>query len=156
LTQDMPKRDIALVPDENFHSHSPCLVAIEPVSNFILVEQYSERRDAASWTEAINAATADLPVTVRLLGSDEARGLICCAQNGLQAEHLPELFHGQRDLARPFFAALARQKEAAEKDLQQARDMTQYWQKEKEKAQAASRQPGRQKDFGWRIEAWQM
>jgi hypothetical protein len=155
LAEDMTPRDIALVPDENFHAEHPCLVAIEPVSNFILVEQYSERRDAQSWTDAINAATTDLPVTVRLLSSDEARGLIACAQTGLQAEHLPELFHGQRDLARPLMGPLGRQKESAEKDLRQARDMVQYWQNEKQKAEVAPPRPGRPVDFDWRIRSWQ-
>src|SRR5215207_220903 len=87
LAQGMPHKDIALVPDENFHGPHPCLVAIEPVSNFILVEQYSAHRDAASWTTAIQSGIADLAVTVRLLSSDQAKGLIACAEQGLQAQH---------------------------------------------------------------------
>lgn len=155
LAEGVPRRDIAVIPDEHFHGDNPCLVAIEPVSNFILVERYGERRDAQTWTDAINAATAELPVTVRLVSSDQARGLIACARTGLGAEHLPELFHGQRDLARPFMGPLGRQKEAAEKDLQHAKGMTEYWQKEKEKAEAGPPRPGRPVDFDWRIRSWQ-
>ena len=39
----MPRRSISLCEDETFHPQT-CLVAIEPVSGFILVERYSERR----------------------------------------------------------------------------------------------------------------
>jgi hypothetical protein len=155
LAASMVPKDIALVPDENFHGDSPCLVAIEPVSNFILVEQYSARRDAATWTAAITQAVADLPVTVRLLSSDQARGLLACAETGLQAEHLPELFHGQRDLARPLLGPLARQTAAAEKDEQHALEMDQYWQQEKAKAAAGPPRPGRQTDFDSRCRWWQ-
>ena len=62
LAQGMAPRAIALVPDEHFHAGPPCLVALEPVSNFILVEQYAPGRDASTWTAAIKGATADLPV----------------------------------------------------------------------------------------------
>jgi hypothetical protein len=152
LAPTMPAKDIALIPDEHFHGPSPCLVAIEPAANFILVEQYSERRDADSWTAAISAATADLPVTIRLITSDRARGLIAAA-GALQAHHLPELFHGQRDLARPLMRPLARQKQQAEKDLQHAEEMVRYWQAEQAKAAARPRS-GRPTDYAQRLQFW--
>jgi hypothetical protein len=129
----MPKRTIALTPDENFHGTHPCLVAIEPVSNFILVEQYAQHRDAETWTEAIQQATQDLPVTVVAVTGDQAKGIIACAGR-LDAHYTPELFHGQRDLARPLVAPLQRQIASAEKE-----------------AEAAPPRPGRPADFEWRI-----
>src|SRR5205807_2466836 len=42
LAQDMAPKEIALVEDETFHP-TICLVAIEPVSNFLVVEQYATR-----------------------------------------------------------------------------------------------------------------
>ena len=141
-----------MVPDENFHGRSPCLVAIEPVSNFILVEQYAEHRDADTWTKAIKDATLDLPVEIVLVPSDRASGLIACARDGLQARHLPEMFHGQRDLARPFHAALQRQKQAAQKQLEQAVDLAQQQQEEAAKAAAAPPHPGRKPDHSWWVE----
>jgi hypothetical protein len=153
LAQGMAPKDIALVADEHFHQGPPCLVAIEPASNFILVEQYAEHRDAATWTTVITAALEGLPVTVVLLTSDQAKGLICCASNGLQAQHLPEMFHGQRDLAIPFTCPLQRCKESAEKELHEAEAMLQYWRDEKAKAQA-QRRPGRPLDCDWRIEIY--
>ena len=153
LGEGLAARDIALVADEHFHADQPCLVAIEPASNFILVEQYADRRDAATWTTVITAALEGLPLTAVLLTSDQAKGLICCAGEGLQAQHLPEMFHGQRDLAAPFTGPLQRCKEAAEKELREAEEMLQYWRDEKAKAQA-QRRPGRPLDCDWRIDIY--
>jgi hypothetical protein len=122
LAEGMKHRHIALVPDENFHGPHVCLVAAEPVSNFLLVEQYATQRDEKTWTAAIEQATRGLNVTVLLLSSDQARGIIACAHNGLGAAHLPELFHGQRDLCQGVMGPLQRQKEAALKELQQAQE----------------------------------
>lgn len=38
LAQQMKPKTITLVADEHFHSDKPCLVGVEPVANFILVE----------------------------------------------------------------------------------------------------------------------
>src|SRR5262249_52814193 len=97
LAAAMTPKTIALVPDEHFHAQSPCLVALEPVSNFILVEQSAADRPAATWADAIRRATAGMALEVVLLSSDQARALLACASDELHAQHLPELFHGQRD-----------------------------------------------------------
>ena len=57
LAQQMKPRTITVVADEHFHGGKPCLVAIEPVSDFILVECYRDRRDADTWKEAIREGT---------------------------------------------------------------------------------------------------
>jgi Family of unknown function (DUF6399) len=152
LGQEMAAKDIAVVADENFHDEAPCLVAMEPVSNFLLVERYAEHRDAATWTAALQQGLEGLPVTVVLLGSDQAKGLIACAKSGLDAVHLPELFHGQRDLCRPLTGPLQRQKKAAEKELRQAEDLAQYWRDEQAKADAGPPRPGRKTDYEWRLQ----
>jgi len=41
----MPKKKISICQDETFHPDI-CLVAMEPVSNFILLEKYDKKRDA--------------------------------------------------------------------------------------------------------------
>jgi hypothetical protein len=151
LARGMAPRDIAVVADEHFHGDDPCLVACEPASNFLLVEQYAPRRDGATWSAAIGQAVADLPVAVVLLTSDQAKGLLACAEDGLQAQHLPELFHGQRDLGRPLAGPLQRHKEAAEEQLRKAEGRAQGWRDEAAAAAAAPR-PGRPKDYQWRID----
>ena len=109
-----------MVPDEHFHSGKPCLVAIEPVSGFIAVESYAEHRDAVTWTEAIQEGTRDMPVEIVQITSDLARGLICCAEKGLDAAHSPDLFHGQRDSLQPLLLPLNRPIQQAKKDLEKA------------------------------------
>ena len=118
LAQQMTPQAITLVPDEHFHAGKPCLVALEPLSGFLAVECYRDHRDADTWTDAIQEGIAGMPVEVVQLTSDRARGLLCCAEQGLQAAHSPDLFHGQRDLLGPLLLPLARPIQQAQKELQ--------------------------------------
>lgn len=111
---------IVVCPDEHFHTAHPCLVAIEPCSDFILAETYRDRRDAATWAEVLGQATADLPVRIVLSCSDEAKGLICCAQSGLGVPHAPDLFHQQRTLTGPVLSPLRRCIHQAQQELGKA------------------------------------
>ena len=74
----MSPRDITVTQDETFHDE-PCLVAIEPVSNFILVEQYAPDRQAETWKTVMNKALSGLPVTVIQSTSDEGSSLLSAA-----------------------------------------------------------------------------
>jgi Family of unknown function (DUF6399) len=120
LAQQMKPKSITIVPDEHFHSGKPCLVGLEPVAGFILVECYRDRRDANTWKEAIVEGKRGMPVEVIQLTSDLARALVCCAEKGLEAAHSPDLFHGQRDLLQPLLLPLARPVQQAEKLLEKA------------------------------------
>jgi hypothetical protein len=120
LVGQMKPRTIPLVPDEHFHAGKPCLVASEPVSNFILVECYRDRRDADTWKEAILAGTRGMPLEVIQLTSDLARALLCCAEKGFACAHCPDLWHGQRDTFGPLLLPLARPVQQAQKDLEKA------------------------------------
>ena len=124
LAKHMAPKTIALTGDENFHGPQNCLVAREPVSNFLLVECYRDRRDADTWTQAINEGLRGMPVKVVLLTSDLARGLLCCADKGLDVMHSPDLCHGQRDLLKPLLLPLTRPIQQAEKDLEKAKQHT--------------------------------
>jgi len=106
LARQMEPKTITLVPDEHFHGGKPCLVGLEPVANFILVECYRDRRDAGTWKEAIEEGTTGMPVKVVQMTSDLVRALVCCAEKGFQAMHSPDLFHGQRDLLQPVLLPL--------------------------------------------------
>ncbi len=99
LVAQMPKKKITLCQDETFHPEI-CLVAIEPVSNFIVLEEYSEKRDAASWSKAMSAALDDLPVEVIQSTSDEGTGLVKYVEKELGAHHSSDLFHGQQEITR--------------------------------------------------------
>ena len=141
LAEGMKHRHIALIPDENFHGGHVCLVAAEAASNFLFVEEYAPNRNSETWTTAIERSTTGLPVTVLLLSSDQAKAIIACAHNELGAHHLPELFHGQRDLCRPLMGPLERQKESAQKELQQAQTLLERYLAEE------SRTQGQPKDY---------
>jgi hypothetical protein len=58
----MPPRQITLCEDETSHPQI-CLVAIEPVSNFLLLEQYQPQRDATTWDRCLDEKLAGLPVS---------------------------------------------------------------------------------------------
>jgi hypothetical protein len=75
-------------------------VALEPVSNCILLEQSAEDRTAATWTQALAAACAGLPVTLVPGTSDEASALRRHIERDHQAHHSPDLFHLQHEVAR--------------------------------------------------------
>jgi hypothetical protein len=117
LAEQMPPREITLCEDETFHPQI-CLVAIEPVSNFILVEQYQPQRDAATWQQCTSTKLAALPVTVCQVTSDAAQALIAHAETCLGVHHSPDLFHVQHDTVHATSGALASQTHAACRELE--------------------------------------
>ena len=74
LAQDMPHRTLTLAEDETWQDGMR-LVALDPVSGFILVEQVAESRSSAAWTQALAQGLDGLNVTVTQGTSDEAKGL---------------------------------------------------------------------------------
>lgn len=131
LTPTMREKWITLCEDETFHP-AICSVSIEPVSNFILLEEYVENRSAQTWNEITGKALEGLPVKVIQITSDEARGLINHAQKGLGAHHSSDVFHVQQEIGRGTTGALngaikktVKRKEATSKKVegeQQAKD----------------------------------
>lgn len=86
--------------DETFPS-GICLVGIEPVSNFILLEEMAAQRDAATWAGAMDKRLSQLKVNVIQVTSDEARALVKYTEHHLNAHHSPDLFHVQQDVSKP-------------------------------------------------------
>ena len=129
-------KNIVLCPDENFHGPHICLVAIEPVSNFIVVERYAEQRDSVTWAKAINTGLDGLPVHLVCLTSDQASGLVCCAEKELEVQHQPDLMHLQCNLGKPLLLPLARPISQAEKELEKFKE------KELRLEQADQKKPG--------------
>jgi len=136
LAAGMTAKDIAICTDENFHGPHVCLVGIEPVSDFILVEAYRDRRDGTTWAKAIKEGIEGLPVRITVFTSDQAPGLIRCAEQELQVLYQPDLFHLLRDLAKPVLLPLARPIQQAEKVLHKVRQETHQLD------QAEQQQPG--------------
>ena len=146
LAAAMAPKKIAACLDENFHGAQACLVAIEPASNFVLLEAYHDRRDADTWTAALKRSLHGLAVEIIAVTSDQAKGLIACAQDGLAAQHSPDLFHGQQELTRATALALHRQTQAAPEELCHADEQVAAVQRRHQEYEQRPR-PGRPPDW---------
>jgi hypothetical protein len=143
----MTPRKITACLDENFHGTHICLVAMEPLSNFLLVEAYHDRRDALTWTTTLQQALVGLPVEVIQITSDQAQGLLACAHDGLSAHHSPDLFHVQQELTHALSLPLQRQTAAAQKEVAQAQQETQHWLQQQQQYEQGPKRPGRAPDW---------
>jgi Family of unknown function (DUF6399) len=150
LTAQMTPKRITVCEDETFHPQV-CLVSIEPVSDFILVEVYCQARDATSWTTQLTTAWEGLPVTIVQVTSDEAKGLLAHARDGLGAHHSPDLFHVQHDLSQATRLALRSQTTRAQADLDDACQQTQRWIERRDADLQGRRRPGRPPEFARHI-----
>jgi len=119
LAQQMPAKAITLCEDETFHPEI-CLVAIEPVSNFILVERYAADRKTKTWDEVVCDALNNLPVEVVQVASDEGRSLISHALKGLKVHHSPDCFHVIYEIGRGTCGALMSKIRKAENEHENA------------------------------------
>ena len=121
LAKDMPRKTITVTQDETF-TGGLCLVATEPVSNFIILEQLAQSRDQHAWNELMAPALAQLNCEVIQSTSDEAPGLLAYVEHHLEAHHSPDLFHVQHELSTAVCAPLATKERAADKALTEARE----------------------------------
>jgi len=146
----MPARTIGLCEDETFHPEV-CLVGIEPVSNFIVLERYAEGRGSAQWTAALSAALEGLPVKVHQVTSDQAKGLCHHVTQALGAQQGPDLFHVQYEISRATAAALAARLRRAEQALTEAEQALAEQQARQAAYERGPRRPGRPPDFARRL-----
>jgi Family of unknown function (DUF6399) len=151
LAPDMARQEIALAEDETYHPDIG-LVALEPVSGFLLLEQYAARRDAATWTAAVQQALTGLPVTVVQAVGDEAKGLLAHAQQGLGVPHSPDLFHVQHECSRGTGAVLAAQTRQAQQYLEQTLQQRAQALLARQQAATSPRGPGRPIDHERRVQ----
>lgn len=144
LAKDMPRKAITVTKDETF-TGGLCLVAIEPVSNFIILEQLAQSRDQASWNDLMAPALAQLNCQVIQSTSDEAPGLLAYVEHYLEAHHSPDLFHVQHELSKAVCAPLGTKERAADKALTEATERLEQIQDRLENAtdQPEKRGPGR-------------
>ena len=154
LAESMPHKDITVCQDETFHPET-CLVAIEPVSNFILLEKYAQSRKASEWTKAMEEATCGLPISIVQSTSDEGKGILHHVKNDLGVQHTPDVFHVQHEIVKGTSAVLAGKKKKAEKRLMQATEEGDRLVREKEVYWQTPHGPGRPPQFDTRIEASQ-
>ena len=152
LAAVMPEKKISVAEDETFPSGT-CLVAIEPVSNFILLERLTNDRKTVTWNKHMQEALSDLPVKVIQCVSDEGKSLLKHAAEGLGAHHSPDLFHIQHDLTKAASAQLQLRVKRAEENLkkQQGKVVAEVTRKDRVK-QLDVKPRGRPPEFETRIE----
>jgi hypothetical protein len=118
LASQMSPREITVCQDETFHPQT-CLVAMEPLSNFILLEEYAANRTSETWGACMRDATQDMAVTIVQSTSDEGRSLVKHCRVGLGAHHSPDLFHIQKDVSHAFGGKTNGAVKRAETELRQ-------------------------------------
>src|SRR5262244_1146309 len=121
LAHEMPRKAITLTQDETW-TGGLCLVGIEPVSNYIVLEQAAQARDHDTWQACMEPALAGLNCQVIQSTSDEAPGLLAYVEQHLRAHHSPDLFHVQQELSKAVAAPLAVKQRAAAKAVAQAEE----------------------------------
>jgi hypothetical protein len=88
---------------------------MEPVSNYLLLEQAAQARDQDTWQAHMEQALAGLNCRVIQSTSDEAPGLLAYVAHHLGAHHSPDLFHVQHELSKAVSAPMAVKQRAAAK-----------------------------------------
>jgi hypothetical protein len=97
--EEMVSKKVTVCQDETLHPEI-CLVAIEPVSNFILFEKYAASRKAKEWAIALKEASGELPIEVVHSTRDEERGILHHVKEDPGAHHSPDVFHVNMELLR--------------------------------------------------------
>lgn len=121
LARDMPAKAITLAKDETF-TGGLCLVAMEPKSNYIILEQVAEGRDQDTWNALMEQALVGLNCQVIQSTSDEAPGLLAYVEHHLGAHHSPDLFHVQHELVKAVCGPMATKQRAAAKAATEAQE----------------------------------
>ena len=147
LGSQMAPRTITVCQDETFHPEV-CLVAIEPASDFILVEQYAEDRKADTWTQVMSDGLKDLPVAVVQGTSDEAKAILAHVEEALEAHHSPDLFHVQHEVSKATSLPMEQRVRQADKELADATWVTKRTVVEQAEYENAIHGPGRPPDPG--------
>jgi Family of unknown function (DUF6399) len=154
LGANMPKKNITVAQDETF-TCGLTLVAIEPESNFIILEKPTEKRDTETWDAAMKEALEPLNCRVIQSTSDEATAIISHIEGSLKAHHSPDLFHQQQDLSRATSGPMAAKVRSAESDQEKAGKLLESSKSEADKyhQNADERGPGRPPDFQKQLNA---
>jgi len=111
LGQNIKQRKITAALDEMYRANNPCLVAIEVVSGYILLEKFTDNRTAETWTKELKPKLEKLDLQLDQVVSDLCGGIRACAKE-LGAVHIPDIFHGQQEITKATSAPLFSQEKA--------------------------------------------
>ena len=121
LAKAMPAKDLTVAQDETC-TGGLCLVAMEPKSNDILLEQAAHARDQDTWPALMEQALSGLNCHIMQSTSDEAPALLAYVEHHLGAHHSPDLFHVQHALSKAVSAPMAAKHRAAAKVVAKAEE----------------------------------
>ena len=121
LVEKMKKRKITAGLDELFRGRHPCLVAIEVVSGFILLEKFTENRTAETWSKELRPRLDGLNIELGQVVSDLCGGIRASTKQ-LGATHIPEIFHAQYEISKATAGTLASQQRESEKLVSEAEE----------------------------------
>jgi hypothetical protein len=142
---------ITIIEDETFHPQI-CLVAIEPESNYIILERYAKDRSGATWNEALTGALGNIPVKIIQGTRDEEKGLINHVTKGLNGHHSPDLFHVMYEISKGTSAPLSAAVRKAEKTHENTTNAVDEARNRKAANENLEKRPvGRAPDFDKRI-----
>jgi len=119
LAQDMPTKDLTVAQDETF-TGGLCLGAMDPKSNYIILEQVASARDHDTWHALMERALSGLKCHIIQSTSDEAPALLAYVEHHLGAHHSPDLFHVQHELVKAVSGPMATKQRAAGKAATEA------------------------------------
>jgi hypothetical protein len=111
LSQNLSQRKITVGLDELYRGRRPCLVAMEIVSGYALLEKFTDDRTTDTWVKELEPKLKNLDVQVDQVVSDLCGGIRACAKT-LGAVHSPDIFHGQQEITKATSAPLASQEKA--------------------------------------------
>ena len=118
-----------------------CLVGSEPVSDFILLEQYAQDRRAETWEAVIKKALDGLSVDLVQMTSDNGRWLVSLAKQRLGVHHSPDLFHPHQDISRATSVRLGQKIAEAEKGVAAAQEALEETKKKAQAPRGVGRPP---------------
>jgi hypothetical protein len=119
LAPTMPRRRVLLCLDETFFPEI-CLVALEPLTGYIIEERYVDSRDAKTWAEVVVPMLEKYNIELLMCVSDQAQALQNLVKEKLKVHLGPDLFHIQQDLVKATSLPLQNLLKHAEKELQDA------------------------------------
>lgn len=147
LSKGMSKKKISLCEDETFHPDI-CAVAIEPISNFIIVEEYVEKRDGNTWNQVVEAGISGLPVEIIQVSSDLATGIVNHTKKGLGVHHSPDVFHVSNEVVKGTSVALSSQVKNTQKAYEETVAKTSFEKEKQEQYDNLEKRPvGRRPQF---------
>lgn len=124
LSAKMKLKKIIPALDETFHP-AICLVAMDTITRFILLEKYVEKRNAETWTQAYKESVEGFNIEVIKGVSDEGKAGVHCIKKYMNVHRVSDIFHVQYGVSRvvngPLHAKIrkaTKQLEEADKDLQ--------------------------------------